>query len=88
VDIRERKENRMLRKSILAFAAVAALGTAALTPATASATWYGKGYGYGYGYKDYGWRYPYRGSYGPRFFYGGKYFGGRKFGWRRFGKYY
>ena len=38
----------MLRKSILALAAVAALGTAALTPTTASAHWYGHGW-YGYG---------------------------------------
>ena len=34
----------MLRKTILAFAAVTALGTAALTPTTASATWYGHGF--------------------------------------------
>jgi hypothetical protein len=76
----------MLRKSILAFAAVAALGTAALTPTTASATWYGKGW---YGYHDYhpGWswryRHPYWGFYKPRFFYGGKYAG-----WRKYYKYY
>jgi hypothetical protein len=83
-----RRRDRMLRKSILAFAAVAALGTAALTPTAASATWYGHGW-YGYGYKNYGWRpyYGYRAFYGPRYFYGGKYFGGRKFGWRRFGYY-
>jgi hypothetical protein len=77
----------MLRKSILAFAAVAALGTAALTPTAASATWYGHGYGYGYNnyYPGWSWRYRpyYRSFYGPRFFYGGK-----NFGWRKFGKFY
>jgi hypothetical protein len=75
----------MLRKSILAFAAVAALGTVALTPTTASATWYGNSWnGYHGYYPHYGWRYshPYRGFYKPRFFYGGKYAG-----WRKFNKY-
>jgi hypothetical protein len=75
VDIRQEKETRMLRKSILAFTAVAALGTAALTPTTADAHWYGHGW-YGYGkpyYGSFGWkyRYPY-GFYGPRYFYGWK----------------
>jgi len=78
VDIRHDKENRMLRKSILAFAAVAALGAAVLTPTAASAHWYGSGW-YGYNYHP-GWswhyrHYPYRGFYGRRFFYGGKYVG-------------
>jgi len=52
----------MLRKSILAFAAAAALGTAALTPTTASATWYGNGW---YGYHDYNphWSWRYRHPY-------------------------
>ena len=77
----------MLRKTILAFAAVTALGTAALTPTTASATWYGHGF-YGYGKPYYGgWHYGYPGFYGKRFFYGGK-FGYRKFGWRRGYGYY
>jgi hypothetical protein len=77
VDIRQEKETRMLRKSILAFTAVAALGTAALTPTTADAHWYGGGW-YGYGkpyYHSFGWdwkyRYPY-GFYGPRHVFGWK----------------
>lgn len=70
----------MLRKSILAFAAVAALGSAALTPTAASAHWYGPGYGYTYD-PAWTWHYrhhPYFGFYGPRVFYGGKYVGWRK----------
>jgi len=75
----------MLRKSILAFAALAALGSAALTPTAASAHWYGGGwYGYNTYHPGFAWRYghPYRGFYGSRVFYGGK-FGG----WKRFGYY-
>jgi outer membrane protein W len=69
----------MLRKSILALAALGALGTAALTPTTASAHWYGSGwYGYGKPYYGYGWNYRPYGFYGQRYFYGGK-FAGRKF---------
>jgi hypothetical protein len=78
------KEAYMLRKSIFALAALGALGTAALTPTTASAHWYGHGwYGYGAPYYGYGWNHyrPY-GFYGKRFFYGGK------FGWRRGFGYY
>jgi hypothetical protein len=82
-------EAYMLRKSILALAALATLGAAALTPTTAGATWYGHGWhGYGpYAYhKPYcwGWRCGYAyGFYGKRFFHGGK------LGWRKpYGYYY
>jgi len=71
----------MLRKSVLAFAAVAALGSAALTPTAASAHWYGGGwYGYNAYYPGWNWRYryPHWGFYGKRFFYGG---------WKRYGYY-
>jgi hypothetical protein len=74
----------MLRRSLLAFAAIAAVGTAALTPTTASATWYGKGFYDSYGYGNY-----YGGYYGPyRAYYGPRYFHGRKFGYRRFHRSY
>ena len=71
----------MIHKTMLALAAVAALGTAVLTPTTASATygygWYGKpnSYGWGYRYRPY-----FKGFYGPRNFYGGwKYGSGKGF---------
>jgi hypothetical protein len=75
----------VFRKSILAIAAVASLGAAALAPTSASAHWYGYGYGNYYHYKPYHY-----GFYGPRFFYGPRYFyGGWKFGgWRRGYGYY
>jgi hypothetical protein len=84
VEASDRKETQMIQKSIFALAAVAALGTAALTPTAAQATWYG--YGYGKPYWSYNY-YPYKGFYGPRYFYGGygpRYFyGGFKYrGWR------
>jgi hypothetical protein len=72
----QRKEDRMFRKSLLAMAAVAALGAGALAPTSASAHWNGW-----YGYKPY----PYWRSYGPRYFHGGFYrpryvYGGWKYG--------
>ena len=79
----------MFRRSLLALAAVAAVGTAALTPTTASATWYGKGFygsGYGDGYgKGYGYGKYYGGGYGYRPFYGKRFgfYGGQKFGYKR-----
>jgi len=75
----------VFRKSILALAAVAALGTAALAPTGADAHWNGYGYGKYYNYKPYHY-----GFYGPRFFYGPRYFyGGWNFGgWRRGYGYY
>ena len=79
----------MLRKTILALAALGALGTAALTPTTAGATWYGHDwYGYHQPY-GYGWHYghPYGLYGGKRFFYGGK-LGYRNYGWRRGYGYY
>jgi opacity protein-like surface antigen len=78
----DQTEAYMLRKSILALAAVATLGTAALAPTKADAHWYGHGW-YGYGgpyYSGYAWDYrrPYWGFYGPRYVYGGKYADWRK----------
>jgi hypothetical protein len=73
----------------LALAAVVALGTAALIPATADAHWsgygwYGKSYGSPYYWGGYGprYHYGYGGFYGPRYFYWGK------FGWRKPYRYY
>jgi hypothetical protein len=84
-----RKEDRMFRKTALALAAVVALGTAALIPATADAHWsgygwYGKSYGSPYYWGGYGprYHYGYGGFYGPRYFYWGK------FGWRKPYRYY
>jgi hypothetical protein len=57
----------MLRKTILAITAAAALGVTALAPTSASAWgWHGYGHGYGYGH---GW-------YGPRVVFGGPGYGG------------
>jgi hypothetical protein len=74
-----RKEDRMFRKTTLALAAVVALGTAALIPATADAHWSGYGW-YGKSYGSY--HYGYGGFYGARYFYWGK------FGWRKPYRYY
>jgi hypothetical protein len=79
----------MFRKSILALAAVSALGTAALIPTDADAHWSGR-YGW-YGYAQYPAFYGYRDfhgprfhGYGPRYFHGGwKYGGWRQYGWRK-----
>ena len=72
----------MFRKSVLALAAVAALGAAALTPTVAGAHWNGYGWYGHYHYKPY-----FHGFYGPRVFYGPRYFyggyGGWKYGWMR-----
>jgi hypothetical protein len=62
---------RMIRKLTLALAATVVVGTAALAPSAANATWYGNGwyghgwYGYGYGYNNYYPGYAYK----PYFFY-------------------
>ena len=70
----------MFRKSVLALAAVAALGTAALAPTGAQAYWGGYGwYGDSYYQPYYRW-----GFYGPRHFHGGWKFGT----WRRFHRFY
>jgi hypothetical protein len=74
----------MIRKSTFALATLAALGTFALMPTAANATWYGYG-GYSYGKPYYGWsygHYPRFRSFGPRYFYGGKYRG--RYGWSRY----
>jgi hypothetical protein len=56
----------MFRKTILALAATATIGAAALTPTVASAHWYGRGYWGGYHYHHhYGYFRPYR-FYGHR----------------------
>lgn len=77
----------MLRKLTFALAAAATLGTAALTPTAANATWYGHGWhggykpyysGWSYGYHPYG----YKRFYGPRYFYGRYY--GQRYGWRHY----
>jgi len=52
----------MIRKTILALAAIAAVGGASLAPTVASAHYYG--YGYGSYYKPYYGHY-----YAPRYFY-------------------
>jgi hypothetical protein len=71
----------MIRKSAFALAAVVALGTSALAPTAANATWYGHGF-YGYGKPFYGWSYgyyPYKRFYGPRYFNSYRYKG--RYGW-------
>jgi hypothetical protein len=80
----------MFRKLTLAFAAVAALGTAALAPATAQASWYGKHYGHSYwgGYSPYYAYGPGYVVYGPRFGYGPRAFHHDKFGWKRYRSHY
>jgi hypothetical protein len=76
----------MIRKSILALAAVSALVTSALIPTTADAYWNDR---YGWHWKNYHYApYPafkgYRYFHGPRFYaYGPSYHGWRHFGWRR-----
>src|SRR5688572_12047578 len=83
----DQTEFHMFRKSILALAAISALGTAALVPTTADANrggrygWYGKHQHYAPYRGFHGYRY----SYGPRFFgYGPRYFhrGWKHRGWR------
>lgn len=46
----------MIRKTVLAVAAIATVGVAALAPTTASATYYGHGYGHRSHYGFYGHR--------------------------------
>lgn len=53
----------MLRKTLLALAATAALGLAAFTPTSASAHWHGGWHG-GWGHHHHFWG-------GPRFYFGG-----------------
>jgi|SwirhisoilCB2_FD_contig_31_21201527_length_374_multi_6_in_0_out_0_1 hypothetical protein len=82
----------MFRKTLIALAATATLGVAALAPTSASA-WYGGGYGYrsygggyhhhhhyngGYGYRGYG------GGYRSYRSYGGGY--GHSYGYRGYGR--
>jgi hypothetical protein len=78
----------MLRKLTFALAAAATLGTAALAPTAANATWW---YGHGWhgGYKPYysGWNYGYhpygyKRFYGPRYSYGG--YNGWRHGWHHY----
>ena len=70
----------MFRKLTLALTAAAAVGTTALAPSTAEATWWGSGY-YGKSY-DYAYR-PYRPVYGYNpGFYHKRTFHGPRFGWR------
>lgn len=82
----------MFRKLTLALVATAAVGTAALAPSSAEATWrgyghYGKYYGGGYG-KYYGGGYGY---YGPRYYaygpgyYHKRYFYGPRFSYGKYG---
>jgi hypothetical protein len=66
----------MLRKSVLALAAVSALGTATLIPTDADAHWGGRHGWYGKYYA------PYPAFYGYRYFYG-PYVGWRHYGWRK-----
>jgi hypothetical protein len=74
----------MFRKLTLALTAAAAVGTTALAPSTAEATWWGHGhYGKYYGTYDYGPRYFYGpGFYHKRTFYGPRNLYGR-YGWNR-----
>lgn len=84
----------MIRKLTLALAATVAVGSAALVPSAANATWYGNGwYGKGwYGYGHYNKYYPGY-AYGHRYFYkpyvysyGFKPY--KRFGWKyRYGYY-
>jgi hypothetical protein len=74
------EEKQMFRKSVLALAAVAALGTAALAPTGAEAHWSGYGWYGNYSYQPY-----FRGGfYGPHYFHGGWKYGT----WRKFRPYY
>jgi len=58
------EENTMIRKSMLALAALATVGAAALAPTSASAWGYkGHGWGFGHGY-GHGW--GYNSFYAPR----------------------
>jgi hypothetical protein len=61
------EENSMIRKSMLALAAIATVGAAALAPTSASA-WGFKGYGWGFG-PGWGWGHGYYGVYAPRVVY-------------------
>ncbi len=68
----------MFRKSILAIAAVSALGTAALIPTGADAHWSGRYGWYGKSYAPYPAFYGYRSFYGPRYFHRGWNYGGSR----------
>lgn len=60
----------MIRKSMLALAAIATLGTAALAPTSASALTIKLGSGWGWGHHHHHFGHGY-GFYGPRYVYGG-----------------
>jgi hypothetical protein len=55
----------MLRKLVIAVAAVAAIGTAGLAPTTAEAGWKGKGWGWGHhwGYRHFGYGFAFAPAY-------------------------
>jgi hypothetical protein len=87
-DVPLTRRSMMLRKLTFALAAAATLGTAALAPTAANATWW---YGHGWhgGYKPYysGWNYGYhpygyKRFYGPRYSYGG--YNGWRYGWHHY----
>jgi hypothetical protein len=72
----------MIRKTILGFAAAAALVTTALAPTAASAGYYGHGYGYKSYYKPYyGHSYRHSYSYGHSYNYGYKSYGYGSYGY-------
>ena len=71
----------MFRKTTLALAAIAALGTAALVPTSADAHWRGYGW-YGKYYQPYGYGHGYGSGWYPRYGYGYGY-GYKRFGWKR-----
>ena len=74
----------MFRKSILALAAVSALGTAALIPTDADAHWGGRYGWYGMHYAPYPAFYGNRHIYGPRYFHRDRKYGGWwNYGWRK-----
>ncbi len=58
----------MLRKLVLAVAAVAAIGGATAVSTTPAAAWHG---GHGWHGGGHGWHGGFRGYGGPRFYYGG-----------------
>jgi hypothetical protein len=62
-DIRMKGVTRMIRKLTVALAATVVVGTAALAPSAANATWYGHGW---YGYSPY---YNYYPVYKPGYFF-------------------
>jgi hypothetical protein len=73
---------RMIRKLTVALAATVVVGTAALAPSTANATWYGYGwYGYSHPYYSYYPGYAYR----PYFFHKPRFVYSYRF--KRFGGY-